>query len=286
MADELRPVFDRISDDATKRLKPLLDQMGARALDGFELNFADDVRKIMVSHMMDTYSMAKTAAADEIKQKAPANKPKSKDLITEHAQAIVDKQYGDMLFNLKTIVTDAVRKNLLDRNVQPGSTSMYTELSLGEVLANIAGMFTSFFEEKVEILTTSSLITTSINIGRDDVFQEYQDDIYAYQYSAILDDVVCPICEDLDGSVVKEAEYFATIWMPPIHFNCRCIWVAIMNDEEDKPPFTGLPDAPGGAVAPSLSRSSKGLSQRFVENVDFSLYLTRTSEGLWRKKRL
>jgi len=76
-----------------------------------------------------------------------------------------------------------------------------------------------------------------------------------YQYSAILDEVVCAVCEDLDSSVVDEATYYSTKWMPPIHFNCRCIWVAIMNDEEDKPDFTGLPDAPGGTTEPSLSHS-------------------------------
>ena len=83
-------------------------------------------------------------------------------------------------------------------------------------------MFTTFFDAK-EPLTASSLITAALNIGRDDVFKDNDDDIYGYQYSAILDDRVCKICEDLDGSVVTNAEYMATIWMPPVHFNCRCL---------------------------------------------------------------
>ena len=58
-----------------------------------------------------------------------------------------------------------------------------------------------------------------------------------------------------DASVVTPDDYAATVWIPPIHFNCRCIWVAIMEDETDKPEFTGLPDTPGGATAPLLAAS-------------------------------
>jgi SPP1 gp7 family putative phage head morphogenesis protein len=273
MVDSLKPVFDKVSADATKRLKPLLEDKGAKALDGFTLNYSDDLKKVFANHMIDAYSTAKTTAADEINKSAPANKQTSKDLISQHAQAVTEKQFGDLLFNLKAIVTDAVRKNKLDS----------TELSIGDVIANIASMFSSFFDDK-EDLTASALITTAINIGRDDVFQTFSNQIYAYQYSAILDDAVCPICADLDSSVVTEAEYYSTKWMPPIHFNCRCIWVAIMNDEEDKPEITGLPDAPGGATEPSLS-IKHGDENSLSAAVDYQLYLNKQARALWLQKR-
>lgn len=241
MLKDVKPVIADMASDATKRLKPLLDDKGIKALDGFTLNFGSDLQKVFNTHMLNMYSDSKTAAADEIKKPAPGNKQVSKDLVSQHAQSIVDKQQGDLLFNIKTIVTDAVRKNLLDK----------TELSVGKVIADVADMFDEFFDAK-EDLTVSSLISFALNLGRDDVFKQYDDDVYAYQYSAILDESVCAICEDLDSSVVKPEVYFSTIWMPPIHFNCRCIWVAIMDDEEDKPEFQDLPETPGGASAPSL----------------------------------
>jgi len=249
LIDDLRPVFTDMSKDATTRLKPLLEEKGTKALDGFELKFGDKLQKVMSDHMVSAYSAAKNSAADEIKASAPSNKQKSKELIAEHTKAIVEKQYADMLFNLKTIVTDAVRKNKL---------STVQELSVGDILSLIASSFSLFFDEK-ETLTASSIITTAINIGRDDVFQQFSKDIYAYQYSAILDAKVCQVCLDLDSSVVEEATYYATKWMPPIHFNCRCIWVAIMNDEEDRPGITGLPEAPGGTTEPSLSANNQGV---------------------------
>lgn len=242
---DVKPVLQKISDDATARLKPLLEDKGVKALDGFELKFGSDLQKVFNTHMLDMYSDAKNTAADEIGKPAPGNKQSSKDLIAQHAQGIVDKQLSDLMFSIKTTVTDAVRKNLMGRQV---------DFSVATVLASVAGLFTDFFDDKEE-LTASSLITFALNVGRDDVFQKYENDIYGYQYSAILDDSVCPICEDLDGSVVDTATYNATIWMPPIHFNCRCIWVAIMADEDDKPDFQDIPDSPGGADAPTLAIS-------------------------------
>lgn len=272
LLEDLKPAFQAVSADATSRLKPLLTDKGAKALDGFELAKTGELATILYNHGVDMYATAKTQAADEIKKNAPANKQASKDLIKTHTQAIVDKQVSELQFNLKTIVTDAVRKNLLDK----------TELSVADILKKIAGMFDDYFDAK-EPLTAAALVSTVINIGRDDVFQQYGTSIYGYQYSAILDDVVCPICEDLDGSVATEAEYFGTIWMPPIHFNCRCIWVAIMSDEQDPPEYTGIPNSPGGADAPSLAHAEdfKTLS---VDQYLYSQFLSKETEALWQTR--
>lgn len=270
--EDIKPVIEKISADATTRLKPLLEAKGAKALDGFELKYGNDLQKVFNTHMLNMYSDAKTGAADEIKKPAPGNKQSSKDLIAVHAQGVVDKQLSDLMFGITTTVTDAVRKNLLDK----------TELSVGQILASIAALFNDFYEEKEE-LTSSSLISFALNIGRDDVFQKYDKDIYGYQYSAILDDVVCPVCEDLDGSVVEPAVYYSTIWVPPIHFNCRCIWVAIMNEEEEKPPFKDIPEAPGGTTSPSLSTGHDENSLSAA--AEYQLYLNKQTEASWLKRR-
>jgi len=43
----------------------------------------------------------------------------------------------------------------------------------------------------------------AINLGREAVFEENTKEIYAYQFSAILDDATTDICRGLDGIVVK-----------------------------------------------------------------------------------
>lgn len=58
--------------------------------------------------------------------------------------------------------------------------------------------------------------------------------IVAAQYSAILDDVVCELCEELDGMIldINNPDYIR--FTPPIHARCRCLWVYI--DEREFPP--------------------------------------------------
>jgi hypothetical protein len=89
-----------------------------------------------------------------------------------------------------------------------------------------------------------------VNKGRKDVFERYSEDVYAYQYSAILDEKTCTLCDGLDGIVLDEDEYKRTEYDPPVHHHCRCIWVAILVEELEPPAITGVPN---GLPAPSLS---------------------------------
>lgn len=71
------------------------------------------------------------------------------------------------------------------------------------------------------------------------------------QFSAILDRRTTEICRRLDGIIVEygSKQYYA--YSPPRHWNCRSIWVAIMQDEPYKPKFTkSFPQAVGNP--PSL----------------------------------
>jgi hypothetical protein len=68
--------------------------------------------------------------------------------------------------------------------------------------------------------------------------------IYAFEFSAILDDKTTKICKDLDGLVVEpmSKEYYR--YSPPRHYNCRSIRVEILNDEPYRPKITkNLPNS-------------------------------------------
>lgn len=240
----VKPIFDKIQADAIKRIRQLLEAEDYKTLESFSLKFGDDYVAALKTQMLDAYTYAKKGAADELNKKIPPTPTATKTLISQQAQSIVDKQLSDLNFALKSAITNALRKNQLSK----------AQLSIGDVLAAINASFNDFFGNSVK-LTAGLVISSAINMGRDDVYQTYQDNIQSYQYSAILDDAVCPICESLDGSVVNEADYRSTPWLPPIHFNCRCIWVAIGSDETEPPAITGLPDNPGGVSAPLLSNN-------------------------------
>lgn len=58
------------------------------------------------------------------------------------------------------------------------------------------------------------------------------------QYSAILDDRVCDLCEELDGMIIETDHPDFDRFTPPVHSNCRCIWAYILPEEDPDPDVT------------------------------------------------
>lgn len=243
--DAAKPVFEDIEKEVSKKVEKLLKAKDYDAIATEELipkQLGDQYRAIINEQMLEAYTFGKVNCADEIDRKAPPTPQETKDLIKQEADGIVDKQFSDITFEVRAEVNKARRADQLSK----------TRLSIFDVLKNIAAGIGGYFDDRIS-LTGGVIVAKGINFGRIDVFEKYKTEIASYQYSAILDEVTCPTCEDLDGSVVSPEEYKNTTWVPPIHFNCRCIWVAIMDDEEEPPEETGLPDEAGGETAPKLS---------------------------------
>ncbi len=249
-----KPTWDTITADTIKALRKLLEKKDYKALDSFEIPGLDSYRKVLIEQMMEAYNYAKNGAADEMERKAPATKNTTRDLIKQQAQAIVDKQTAELLFQVRNLVNTALRKNQLSM-----------DLSIGDVLSAFGTFMSGYFSDKVG-LGGATGIAIAVNAGRDDVFTTYRDTISKYQYSAILDELTCDICADLDGSIVDESEYRETDWMPPIHLNCRCLWVEIMEVETDQPEITGIPDTPGGVGMPMLSADRQEARQTLADS--------------------
>lgn len=241
--DAVKPIWDKIKSDTLARVEKLLEAEDYTAIQDLEISFGDEYRAAIVEQMMDAYNYAKVGAADEMGVKAPATPKETKDLINAQAQQTVDKQFAELKFEITNAVTTAQRKAQL---------SVSVDLAVADVIGTIGTLIAGYYDSKIGV-TAGIISTIGINIGRDDAFKSNESNIDRYQYSAILDDATCAICEDLDGMVLTPEEYKDTVWTPPIHFNCRCIWVEILNDEEEKPDITGVPDEPGGTTAPALS---------------------------------
>ena len=71
-----------------------------------------------------------------------------------------------------------------------------------------------------------------VNLGRD---RTAIDKCKKAEYYAILDKKTCPLCQDLDGSVVEVGSSDHQNYMPPIHNRCRCIWVYFDEEESRQP---------------------------------------------------
>ena len=254
--EKAKPLFDQARQDALDEISALLKAKEYDKLESYTVTLPEAYRKLILDEMIDAYGFAKNGAADELNVPSPTTPPQTKDTIKQQANQIVEKQAADLTFEIKKTITEALRKNQLSEPERKGKTGR-VYLDIADVLGTITGLWGAFYDSKITA-TAGVIIAQAINAGRDDVFSSNKSKISKYQYSAILDDVTCAICEDLDGSVVSEEEYANTQWLPPIHFSCRCIWVAVLSDEEDQPNDTGFPDEPGGITEPTLSEHYHG----------------------------
>ncbi len=70
------------------------------------------------------------------------------------------------------------------------------------------------------------------NEGRAQFFKKAEDEIAAFQYSAILDGRTSEICLALDGRIFSKQ--FVDRYKPPNHHNCRSLLIAILTGEAFK----------------------------------------------------
>lgn len=80
-------------------------------------------------------------------------------------------------------------------------------------------------------LKGSATITVgdAINTGRSTAAKA--DGIQGAQWSAVLDDHTCPLCQDLDKKVISVDDPDFDIFRPPVHNHCRCLLIFIGPDE-------------------------------------------------------
>jgi hypothetical protein len=78
-------------------------------------------------------------------------------------------------------------------------------------------------------------VSWAINLGRETVYENNKELVYAFQYSAILDWKTTNICRTLDWLIVEWWSKEQRKYQPPNHWNCRSIRVEILEDEIYKP---------------------------------------------------
>lgn len=249
LESELKPVYDQLSADALLKLDKIIEDGRYEKItvkDILDENLRNQYVRVLRDYSMEAYLYGKASASEEIDVKIPATPKTSKDFFRDNAEMVAEKQFADLIFQIQSEVGKARRKDQLSK----------TMLASGDIIGILRALFVSYYDDKIGATATTA-VSVGVNRGRKDVFEQAKNDIYAYQYSAILDSRTCPTCLELDGKVLNEQQYKQTKFDPPIHMRCRCLWVAILNDELDPPAITGFPDRPGGILEPSLSDKTR-----------------------------
>ena len=212
----LIPVFERAvqNHDLAK-----LQNIAGRFKGEYERVFRNGIKKL--------YEFGKNKASYEIKSAAPPTTGEQIELLADRAHYYTERHYKDLVDNLKSTALLGV----LDKSI-----------SDSETIKNIKAAYQKFINRNVNI-TANLSVAESFNEGRKFTFDTYKEDVYGFQWSAILDGGTCNYCRSMDGRVISSTDKKFNEYQPGrVHFNCRCIWVAIMKDEAKPPAFSGIPD--------------------------------------------
>jgi len=241
--DEIRDYMDMAEKNLIGRMTSILNREKTSLLTLFEeairrKDYADLHRlswklksiytQMFQEEMKKLFEFGKLKSSYEIKQPAPATDAEINRRINERAFFLANRHEKQMLEELKGIAAVAM---------------MSPDVTDEEALVSVKGGFDKFMSRNVP--ATASLVTSDeINNGRIFTFESFKDEIYGYQWSAILDENTCNYCTSLDGKIIGiEDKAFHEYKPGAVHFGCRCIWVAILKEEVNPPPFTGIPES-------------------------------------------
>ncbi len=224
LTDESRKQLTKAKDEYLKKLTPAIEKKDIALIKKLEVQFTKTYTALLNDIMRKAYNFAKNNAAREMGVKAP---PSNQDIlrsISIGADSIAAKHAQQ--------ITSEAKQVLVDRFAKGESVST----TIGAIDAAIIKTI-----EKITRDTSAIVIAGHINLGRRTVFEKNADKIYALQRSEILDSKTCNFCLSIDERIIEKTDSLAKVGT--FHSNCRGIWVEILQDEENKPKISGVPDS-------------------------------------------
>lgn len=170
--------------------------------------------------------------------------PNVQSRITEQSQLLVDSQMADL------------KKALFfqfGHSIDSTGDPAVLEQDLEEAGDN-------YIDGPAPALGASNSSSVTVNESRNAFFfdDDVLEDVQSFQF--VNGDPVCPLCQDLNGSVFTADDAEASRYYPPLHHNCACILVPILKSEDEKE-VTGL--KPSKASLEDYITFGEGLDRAF-----------------------
>ena len=241
--EQLWQEFANMRDEVVKAVKKAVENNDLNALDAVQTKYKIKATQTLNNIQKSMFDYSKRVASSELDVATPNVNRDVEKAMKIQSKAIVDKLTNDIQNKAKETVTEMAAKNGSIKNL----SSMAATSAVSEVVDQIIN--------KAKSSINTLAITGAVNLWRSAVYEKYPEKVYAFQYSAILDDKTTDICLSLDGRVVKpwSREYYN--YTPPRHHNCRSIRVAILQDEFIKPDITWIPSSI--PAAPTIDQHRK-----------------------------
>lgn len=223
---EATQVINDAKDVFMKKLHTAIEEGDTKAISDLEIKFISDYKALLKDAMKKAYEYGKNNVSTEMGVQVPPNSAASIAQIDLMADTIANKTATDIETKAKTTAANAMKKDVSTLQTV-GAIDLALEEAITKAINNTAGI----------------IIGQGINNGRNDVFQRNTGMIHALQRSEILDMDTCDFCLSMDGLIVEPTDSWAKTDI--FHSNCRGIWVEILNDEQELPDVTGVPDKLG-----------------------------------------
>jgi SPP1 gp7 family putative phage head morphogenesis protein len=202
---------------------------GTKSITNVSIQLADSENGFKYSEALlltalTTMNFGKDVAATEIGQSPPKTPLAVRARLTEMIRRTIGKQESDLEFRMQTIAQQA-----LDANRPENETRILLEAE-----------YDDYFSKTIKTGLRTTL-SDALNTGRGITFANYQDQIYAYRYSAVIDSGTTDYCRTMDGRVFQFNDPNFAMVTPPNHYGCRSIWTVILIGEEDGVVVDGTP---------------------------------------------
>ncbi len=173
-----------------------------------------DYAETLRGYMKDLAEFGKKTAEGEVNVTVDQISAKLKNWFTVKADTIVELHAAKLKANAMLTTLDSVNAGK----------------SAKGILFDVKTSMRDFVDRELKA-TASITVNESINQGRNEIIRSGK--IKAAQFSAILDRRTCPLCRELDGQIIDVENPDFDRFTPPIHSNCRCIWVYVHEEEEN-----------------------------------------------------
>jgi SPP1 gp7 family putative phage head morphogenesis protein len=173
----------------------------------------------------DILNYGKITAAQEMGKTAPNTTKAEHDALLANINLILNKQENDLDFRLKQVANNALDANMPENQVRLLIEKEYES-----------------FWKTVLLGTVASVVPTYLNKGRQITFDKYSGDIFAYRYTAVMEDETCEYCKALHGRVFQANDPEYIMLTPPNHYNCHCVWTQIPQSMSNGIMVNGKPN--------------------------------------------
>lgn len=187
------------------------------------------IRKAFKGMLKESYKTGDLNAADSIPSKFSIEQSNALDdvagWIGSTAEMLTDTQAQEILKHVKPILIESIRSG-------KGLTETMTEIDVA-----LRGWDIQLDAPRIENIVRTNT-AQAWNQAKLDRYQTIQEDIQAYEFSAIMDSRTSDICIALDGKIIRKSE--VDKYNPPLHYQCRSTLIPIFIDEP-KAEFSTLP---------------------------------------------